>query len=266
MSLRAHIQSELVGRFEIVIALEGRSEETSQTWIRISTDNIVSVILRGVTEEACVGLMGFIEKEIELASEKFPGVIFRTAVREWEKQLINASKFNRLEEIESLLRDHPNIRVNWSNPEQQTALHVASSEGHFAVVKTFLAHPAVNINMQTRNGATPLLCACVNGNVAVVSSLLKDPGVDITLSDRNGCTPLWWASCHGHFEVNEWFIASGRHLEIAKNVEKPEVVSLLERFAANPAQTVGQIREKLNFVSVFTYFIIIMKIFILFSC
>jgi len=86
---------------------------------------------------------------------------------------------------------------------------------------------------------------------------------------KNGSTPLWCASEHGDLEVIEWLIASGRDLgdvknksmkaegwedgevkeftalEIAKNLGRTEVVSVLERFLDNPAQTRHEIRLKL---------------------
>ena len=77
---------------------------------------------------------------------------------------------------------------------------------------------------------------------------------------------LWWASCFGKHEVVEWFIASGRDLgdiknkkgkdwedgedytalEIAEERNKTKVVSLLERFLTNPAQTRHELRVKLG--------------------
>jgi len=98
-----------------------------------------------------------------------------------------------------------------------------------------------------------------------VRLLLKDPRVDIILEDDNGRTPLWWASSNGNREVIEWLIASGRDLgdvrnkkgkdwddkeytalEIASEYERTEVVSLLERFLANPALTRHELRVKLG--------------------
>ena len=96
--------------------------------------------------------------------------------------------------------------------------------------------------------------------------LLKDPRVDVTLDDEDGCTPLWYASCNERHEVVEWLIASGRDLgdveskkgkvwensndhtavEIARENNMTEVVSVLERFIANPAQTRHELRVKLG--------------------
>ena len=160
-------------------------------------------------------------------------------------------------EVASLLRDHSGVKVNWANDNQWTALHYASWKGHVEVVKLLLAHPDINVNLKTRQGQTPFSLGCENGQVFVVRVLLNDPRVNITLADRDGCTPLWWASWKGHHEVIEWLIASGRDLgevknkkgtdrdncneytalEIARTNKKTEVVSLLERFMVNPAQT-----------------------------
>ena len=93
--------------------------------------------------------------------------------------------------------------------------------------------------------------------------LLKDPRVDVTLDDNWRRTPLWSASCYGMRKVIEWLIASGRDLgdfenkkgrdgkdytalEIARMYNHTEVVSLLERFIANPTQTRHELRVKLG--------------------
>jgi len=108
------------------------------------------------------------------------------------------------------------------------------------------------------------LLGCDFGKVSVVEVLLKDPRVDVTLEDNWQRIPLWYASLGGKLEVVEWFIASGRDLgdikskkgkydfnsytalEIARKENKTEVVSVLERFIANPAQTRHERRVKLG--------------------
>ena len=100
------------------------------------------------------------------------------------------------------------------------------------------------------------------GDVTVLQLLLKDPRVDVNLRDHEGRTLLWLASLEGHFSAVEWLIASKRDLEvnlkghldgqvyialdIARVRRKNEVVTLLERFTANPAQTRHEVRVKLG--------------------
>jgi hypothetical protein len=98
-----------------------------------------------------------------------------------------------------------------------------------------------------------------------VKILLRDLRVDINMADDRGCTPLWQASRGGHVEVIKWVIASGREInldkkgkrhdgkeytpiEIAREHDNTEVVSLLERFINNQAQTVHEIRVELGLV------------------
>ena len=182
------------------------------------------------------------------------------------RRLFYASASGSLSNVSSLLREHPEIDVNWTNTDHYSSLHTASIRGHVEVVKLLLAHPATNVNVQDPGGETPISLGCENGHVVVVQLLLKDPRVDVTLADKYGFTPLWNASWGGHHEVIEWLIASGRDLgdienkkgkpwaggkdytalEIARERNKTEAVSVLERFLANPTQTRHEVRVKLG--------------------
>ena len=136
-----------------------------------------------------------------------------------EKKLYDATAGGRVSEVSSLLRDHPEINVSWTNPDnyQWTPLHAASRYGHVEVVKLLLAHPNINVNLKSSSGQTPLSKGCQCGQVSVVGVLLKDPRVDVTLDDNSERSPLWQASLKGKHEVIEWLIASGRDLGDVKN-------------------------------------------------
>ena len=108
-------------------------------------------------------------------------------------QLLDAARDGRVSEVSSLLRDHPEINVNWTDYAQWTPLHTASINGHVEIVKLLLAHPDIDVNLKERSGHTPLSLACGDGGVSVVRLLLKDPRVDVTLDSDYG-TPLWYAS------------------------------------------------------------------------
>jgi len=116
--------------------------------------------------------------------------------------------------------------------------------------------------VKDNDGQTPLSVGCAHGQMSV-RLLLKDLRVDATLDDKRRCTALWIASSFGEHEVVEWFIASGRDLgdvkrqnvewegreysalDIAREEKRTEVVSVLERFIADPAQTRHELRVKL---------------------
>ena len=208
-----------------------------------------------------------------------------------ESQLYDAAENGRASEVSSLLGDHPEINVNWANPDysQWTPLHIACRYGHAEVVKLLLAHPDINVNWKSSNGRTPLSFGCWNGQVSVVRLLLKDPRVDVNLDDNRGRTPLWWASRFGKHEVIEWLIASDRDigdvenkkgrrwdgkdytaLEIAREQKKTDVVALLERFMVKPTQTRAEVQKDLgitgthSFIHFFTLFSFGQSIFLCF--
>jgi len=77
-----------------------------------------------------------------------------------EQRLYNAAEYGHFEEVEALLRDHPDLNVNWKDLRGFTALSWASWHGHTQVVKLLLAHPAIDVNAQTDGGYSPLLLGC----------------------------------------------------------------------------------------------------------
>ena len=183
-----------------------------------------------------------------------------------EETLLNATFYGKVEDVKNLLQKHPNLEINYRDYYGRTALYHASRNGLPAIVKILLAHPKVDVNAQDFDERHPFSRAFSEGRVEAVRLLLKVPKVDVNLVDKNECSPLWWASYHGHLEVIKRLIASGRDLgdivnkkgrhwetgvkysaiEIAamSGSDRNEVVSLLERFVADPVQTRLEVRLK----------------------
>ena len=176
-----------------------------------------------------------------------------------EQKLYDAAHGGDVLEVESLLKDYPDLNVNWGDVIGWTSLHIALYQGCVEVVKVLLAHPDINVNVKNEDGATPWSFGCLRGQVSVVQVLLKDPRVDATLEDIYGCTPLWWASFSENLDMVECLIAGGTDLgdidkkiqnctaiNMARHRNKTDVVSLLERFVSNPAQTRHEVHVKLG--------------------
>jgi len=182
-----------------------------------------------------------------------------------EKLLFDAAWGGSVDGVSSLLKDHPEINVNWTNDHQLTPLHAACWKDRVAVVKLLLTLPNINVNVKDMSGRTPFSLSCFMGSVSAVLVLLKDSRVNVALENHNGCTPLWFASYYGQHEIVEWLIASGRDLgdirskkqaffssdgctalEIARQMNAMEIVSLLERFMANPTLTRHELRVRLG--------------------
>jgi len=90
------------------------------------------------------------------------------------EKLFDAAYGGRESEVSSLLRDYPEINVNWTDIAQLTPLHSASYNGHVEVVKLLLAHSNINVNLTNASGRTPLSLGCQFGQVSVVELLLRD--------------------------------------------------------------------------------------------
>ena len=181
-----------------------------------------------------------------------------------EMILIGVAEWGPVKRLTSLLRSNRSVDINQPDRDGWTELHHAVYSSPLEDVKVLLAFPGITVNARTNTGSTPFAISCLKGRVPVVQLFLKDSRVDVTLADDSGCTPLWMSSYFGILEVVEWLIASGRDLgdlnkkgkekwgegkkystfEIARNY--PEVLSLLERFQANPMQTRHEVRLKLG--------------------
>ena len=139
-----------------------------------------------------------------------------------------------------------------------TLLSQACATGKDSVIPLLLAHPDIDVNAKDVNGWTPLLWACRFGFPSCVRELLKDPRVKLNEFRHGGFTPLWYAANHGELDVIKWWIASGREMDLgtpgkwgdvigmAKKFRKTEVVTLLERFKSDTAQTRHAMRVELG--------------------
>ena len=90
--------------------------------------------------------------------------------------------------------------------------------------------------------------------------MLKDSRVKVNQPGKDGYTPLWYASYYGNLDVIRWWIASGREMDLgtpgdikktdaiggAKEEGRMEVVTLLERFKNDAAQTRHAMRVELG--------------------
>jgi len=178
-----------------------------------------------------------------------------------------AQSVNMEDVVKEILTSHPTIDVNWQSERRfrRSVLHEACSQGDDKVVSLLLAHPGIDVNQKDQDGSTPFKLACVGGNLRCARLLLADLRVKVNEPTNDGFTPLRWAAYRGHFKLTEWWIASGREIDLgepgnfytdaigqARTLEsilgrKAEVVTLLERFKRNPVRTRHEVRVELGF-------------------
>jgi len=161
--------------------------------------------------------------------------------------------------VEEILRDHPAVDVNWGNEVQWTPLHIASANGHARIVDILLAHPDTDVNRLNKSRDPPFSLACSANRISVVRVLLKDARVEVEIPGRLEFSSLWCTASSGYLEIIRWWIASGREMDLgqpgnwktdaageARRQGKTEVVTLLERFKENPAETRHFVRVELG--------------------
>ena len=95
---------------------------------------------------------------------------------------------NDIEEIERLLQDiddKEKVKIlNQKFQQGQTALHLASSEGHFELVCLLLQNGS-EINAQDKNHWTPLHCAAQKFQLEICDILLQQ-GADVLILTEAG--------------------------------------------------------------------------------
>jgi len=184
-----------------------------------------------------------------------------------EEELYLAATEGNESEVKRIFKDHPSqLNVNWRNEEDSgfTALHRACQNDHGAIVSILLAHPHIDVNQKNKHGATPSFWACYKG-FSSFSLLLQDSRVDLNEPNIDGHSPLRWAAYFGYLYLIEWWIASGREMDLgepgnvktdaidaARRNRKTEVATLLERFSNDPAETRSRVRSGLGITGLCT--------------
>jgi len=96
-----------------------------------------------------------------------------------------------------------------------TALILASEEGHIEIVKSLLAN-GDNINEKNEDGNTALIWASRNRHIEIVKYLLAN-GANVNEKDKDGNTALIWVSKKGHIKVVKSLLANGANPTIKTN-------------------------------------------------
>ena len=126
---------------------------------------------------------------------------------------------NSIEQIREILES--GVDINAKNNWGDTALHIASREGHTDIVAMLLEKGA-DVNAKSDGGYTALISASESGHTETVAMLLEK-GADVNAKTNWGDTALIEASYYGHTDIvkllKQYIVAQTlpRHLERQQN-------------------------------------------------
>jgi len=117
-----------------------------------------------------------------------------------------------------LLLEDSRVEINEPMENGETALHHACYYGHDSVVSVLLAHPDIEVNQKDSVQRTPFFWACTffRENASCVQVLLEDSRVLVNEPDDEGTTPLAVAAACGYLDIIKWWISSGREIDLGQ--------------------------------------------------
>ncbi|PKI74656.1 hypothetical protein CRG98_004983, partial [Punica granatum] len=118
-----------------------------------------------------------------------------------ETALFTAADRGHLEVVKELLKYSNKECLMKKNRSGFDALHIASSQGHHAIVQVLLDHDPGLSKTLGPSSATPLISASTRGHTAVVNELLAKDCSLIENTRTNGKNALHLAARQGHVEI-----------------------------------------------------------------
>uniref|UniRef100_A0A8D9B2T5 Ankyrin repeat domain-containing protein 27 n=1 Tax=Cacopsylla melanoneura TaxID=428564 RepID=A0A8D9B2T5_9HEMI len=106
------------------------------------------------------------------------------------------------------------LNINICNSDGYTALHIATSLGHYDLVQLLIRYHA-DINIVTRvKQLTPLHIASQNNNLSIVRLLLADKQCNLNAQDYRGNTALHYAALNNHTNLAALLLKCGGRPQI----------------------------------------------------
>lgn len=122
-----------------------------------------------------------------------------------------ATSYNQIESVKSML-DRGVEGINKANNYGVTALHIATFNGYFRIVKLLIEKKA-DPNAKTNIGMTALHCAAFKGHTPIVKFLLEK-GAHINALNDFRRTALYYAVTIGHMKTVQVFIKNDANINI----------------------------------------------------
>ena len=135
----------------------------------------------------------------------------QTTTDDDNKKLINAAKICDIQTIIRLLKQKE-IDINFGDKDGETALMIASKNGHTEGVKELL-NAGAEVDKTNSCRETALFRACASGNIEIVKDLINY-GANVNHIDINGETALFHACIYGKPQTVQILIAHNADLNV----------------------------------------------------
>jgi ankyrin repeat protein len=134
------------------------------------------------------------------------------------KQFLTAAEQGDLSKIQSMIANIPVDSIDPDDPLENTALHLASENGHANVV-TWLLNSGADINKrrQDTHKRTSLHLAAANNHANVVEALIEH-GCEINTVGTAGMTALYRASTHNAINATRLLLLYGADIHKTDNL------------------------------------------------
>jgi len=119
---------------------------------------------------------------------------------------------NSVKIVEGLLAAGADQSTELSGRTGETALYLASQEGHVGVVSALCKAPDCPINKRAEGLVAPLFMAAHTGNLAVAKALCTAKNVDLDIVNHAGATPLLTATQCMHTDIAEFLLSAKANL------------------------------------------------------
>ena len=122
----------------------------------------------------------------------------------FEQYLVYSARLGEVDDVQEMLEvKGPPVDVNYrdNTMSHNTALHMASANGHLKIVEMLIKVEKLNPNVQNDTGNTALHYACLNGHLEVVKLFVDYKKCDKNLKNETGRIALEDALQTGHTDI-----------------------------------------------------------------
>ncbi|RKP11872.1 ankyrin repeat-containing domain protein [Piptocephalis cylindrospora] len=123
-------------------------------------------------------------------------------------ELVLSARYGDEEDVTRLFQENPALSPAATNTSGQTALHMASANGHLEVGKVLVNRlTPEQLDIQNEGGNTALHWAALNGHLEMVK-LLVSTHADPTIKNTAGRTAMYEAQQRGHDAIVDYLLTS----------------------------------------------------------